>query len=197
MLVVLWPLIESHVKPRDTGAGGIKPYRFCIDPVQDRLADAAPERMLLRDGRIPVKIGQVRVLCIRRRRLGDDQIRVAAEIGEADDLAVRRSKVFRESTGVCWADETRAINEHALKYLIYGGRGDRRRFPTHGSEWSALQFGNEEFAKRRGVAQQFIHGLATERLRGITESDGYCSAVSLGRAIGLPDAGGCQLAIYA
>src|SRR5262249_23024246 len=95
-------IIQPHVQPGDAGAGGAQPDRLAAKAPLQRRTDSLPQRVALRFGCLPDERREVSVCVGWPIGTGDDQHRVAAQVGELDDHRVL-AKVLRERRWIRFA----------------------------------------------------------------------------------------------
>ena len=133
--VVLRPVVEPHMHPRNTSTSRAQPYRFLSNAPIHCGTDCVPERTLL-PHRCPAnESSKVTVAGQIANRTGDDQDRIATEIRKHYCAAIHCAwEVFGERLQVRGPREVGAVQEDEFKMPIQRGAGDRRRFPTKGGE---------------------------------------------------------------
>src|SRR5688572_14159777 len=82
--VILGPVVEAHVQPRDAGPGGAEPHGSGTNPTSHRLPDRLPEGVPLPLGGLPDERRQVSVSQRRGDRARHHHDRIPAEVGEYD-----------------------------------------------------------------------------------------------------------------
>src|SRR5262245_54859510 len=139
--IVLGPIIEPHMQPRDAGPSSAEPHGLGAEPTLHRRPDQLPQCTSLQLGRLADECPKVAVGGMRAARARHHHYRVFAQVRELEHSSFgRTAEVFCECVRIRFPCQPWAIQQDELEWPV------RRR----SCNWRGLP---PERGKRR-VSQQ-------------------------------------------